>query len=163
MAWCGVLWLQVSHSRLKYLGCRLGRTPTPPTRPTHPPVLQIRVDTKRMKSGSKGYQSAVMPSLEVTARSATTCECVRWSPCTPAEGGGGAGRGGAGGGSARLVRNRASLGGTPRRQRPDSDDSRGNPGHTAGPLRLGGEAYPRSARAGRRQRPARSCHRVPTP
>jgi hypothetical protein len=52
-----------------------------------PPVLQILVDTWRKKSGWKGYQSAVMPSEEVTARSATTCECVRWSPWTPAEDG----------------------------------------------------------------------------
>lgn len=27
------------------------------------------------------HQSAVMPSEEVTARSATALECVRWSPC----------------------------------------------------------------------------------
>jgi len=35
------------------------------------------------KSGLKGYQSAVMPSEEVTALRATTLLCVRWSPCTP--------------------------------------------------------------------------------
>ena len=30
----------------------------------------------------RAHQSAVMPSDDVTARSATTCECVRWSPCS---------------------------------------------------------------------------------
>lgn len=59
--------------------------PSPyPFPPSCVPVLQILVDTYLRNSGWKGYQSAVMPSDDVTARSATTCECVRWSPCTPA-------------------------------------------------------------------------------
>lgn len=55
------------------------------TRLTARTSLQILVDTWRKKAGSKGYQSAVMPSPDVTARKATTCECVRWSPWTPTE------------------------------------------------------------------------------
>ena len=55
------------------------------TRLTVRTVLQMRVDTARRKAGSNGYQSAVMPSAEQTARSATTWLCVRWSPCTPTD------------------------------------------------------------------------------
>ena len=43
----------------------------------------MRDDAARKNSGVKGYQSAVMPSALVTARSPTTWLCVRWSPCTP--------------------------------------------------------------------------------
>jgi hypothetical protein len=43
-------------------------------------VLQIFVETCCKNAGSNGYQSAVIPSEDVTARRATTCECVLWSP-----------------------------------------------------------------------------------
>ena len=39
--------------------------------------LQILVDTVLRKSGRNGYQSAVIPSEEVTALRATTLLCVR--------------------------------------------------------------------------------------
>mmetsp|Transcript_24890 Transcript_24890/g.41612 ORF Transcript_24890/g.41612 Transcript_24890/m.41612 type:complete len:287 (+) Transcript_24890:501-1361(+) len=45
----------------------------------------MRLEHRCRKSGSKGYQSAVMPSAEVIALSAMTYACVRWSPCTPTE------------------------------------------------------------------------------
>ena len=45
----------------------------------------MRVETARRKAGSKGYQSAVMPSWLVTALRATTWLCVLWSPCTPTD------------------------------------------------------------------------------
>ena len=38
--------------------------------------LQILVETARKKAGSKGYQSAVIPSELVTALNATTWLCV---------------------------------------------------------------------------------------
>lgn len=47
------------------------------TRLTLRTLLQMRVDTTLRNSGLKGYQSAVMPSVLVTALRATTCECVR--------------------------------------------------------------------------------------
>lgn len=47
--------------------------------------LQILVETARKKAGSKGYQSAVIPSELVTALNATTWLCVLWSPCTPTD------------------------------------------------------------------------------
>jgi hypothetical protein len=51
------------------------------TRLTVRTLLQMRLDTSRRNAGVKLYQSAVMPSPDVTARSATTWLCVRWSPC----------------------------------------------------------------------------------
>lgn len=48
-------------------------------------VLQMRVETALRKAGSKGYQSAVMPSELVTALKATTWLWVLWSPCTPTD------------------------------------------------------------------------------
>lgn len=55
------------------------------TRLTERTVLQIFADTCLRKAASKEYQSAVIPSAEVTARRATTWLCVLWSPCTPTD------------------------------------------------------------------------------
>ena len=47
--------------------------------------LMMRVEMRASTSCGNGYQSAVMPSLDVTARSARTFSYVRASPMTPTE------------------------------------------------------------------------------
>jgi hypothetical protein len=47
--------------------------------------LQILLEILARNSCGNGNQSAVIPSAEVIARSATTWLCVRWSPCTPTD------------------------------------------------------------------------------
>jgi GMP synthase (glutamine-hydrolysing) len=53
------------------------------TRLTPSTSLMIRVLIRRNTSWGKSKKSAVIPSALVTARKATTCPSVRWSPITP--------------------------------------------------------------------------------